>query len=105
MPGSPELTLALVVLFCSQGGVVEISQNLLQSGSHVKFHYILIMKPFPHLLLQVEVMVNVENQLFPILVIVVIRVLLVPLGDVAIGTDLGKMQGSLGRATRDGGSR
>lgn len=43
-----------------------------QSGSLVKFHDILIMKPFPHLLLQVEVMVNVENQTFPLLVIVVI---------------------------------
>lgn len=78
---------------------------MLQSGSQVKFNYILIMKPFPQLLLQVEVMVNVENQLFPVLVIVVIRVLLVPLCDVAIGTDLGKRQGSLGRASRDGGSR
>lgn len=28
-----------------------------------------------------------------------------PLCDVAIGTDLGKMQDSLGRGTRDGGSR
>lgn len=71
-----------------------------QSGSLVKLHDILIMKPFPHLLLQAEVVVDVENQTFPVLVIVVIRVLLVALGDVAIGTDLGKMQGS-----RDGGSR
>lgn len=67
-----------------------------QSGSLVKLHDILIMKPFPHLLLQIEVMVNVENQTFPLLVIVVIRVLLVPLRDVAIGTDLGKMQGYQG---------
>lgn len=71
-----------------------------QSGSLVKLHDILIMKPFPHLLLQAEVVVDVENQTFPVLVIVVIRVFLVALGDVAIGTDLGKMQGS-----RDGGSR
>lgn len=63
------------------------------------------MKPFPHLLLQVEVVVNVENQTFLVPVIVVIRVFLVPLGDVAVGTDLGKMQDSLGRGTRDGGSR
>lgn len=75
MPGSPELTLALVVLFCSQQGSVEISQAMTlatQSGSLVKLHDILIVKLFPHLLLQVEVVVSVENQTFPVLVIVVI---------------------------------
>lgn len=75
-----------------------------QSGSLVKLHDILIVKLFPHLLLQVEVMVSVENQTFPVLVIVVIRVLLMTLCDVAIGTHLGKMEGSLGRGTKDGGS-
>jgi len=74
------------------------------SGSLVKLHDILIMKLFPHLLLQVEVVVSVENEAFPVLVIVVIRVLLVALRDVAIGTHLGKMESSLGRGTKDGGS-
>lgn len=63
------------------------------SGSLVELHDVLIMKPFPHLLLQVEVMVNVEDQAFPLLVIVVIRVLLVTFCDVAIGTHLGKTRG------------
>lgn len=65
------------------------------SGSLVELHDVLIMKPFPHLLLQVEVMVNVEDQAFPLLVIVVIRVLLVTFCDVAIGTHpVTEMQGS-----------
>lgn len=75
-----------------------------QSGSLVKLHDVLIVKLFPHLLLQVEVMVSVENQTFPVLVIVVIRVLLMTLRDVAIGAHLGKMEGSLGKGTEDGGS-
>lgn len=73
----------------------------IQSGSLVKLHDILIMELFPHLLLQVEVVVNVENQTFPVLVVVVIRVLLMTLCDVAIGTHLGKTEGSLGRGTKD----
>ena len=75
-----------------------------QSGPLVKLHDILVVKLFPDLLLQVEVVVSVENQTFPVLVIVVIRVLLVTLRDVAIGTHLGKTEGSLGRGTKDGGS-
>lgn len=75
-----------------------------QPGPLVKLNDILIVKLFPHLLLQVEVMVSVENQTFPVLVIVVIRVLPMTLRDVAIGTQLGKMEGSLGRGTNDGGS-
>lgn len=75
-----------------------------QSGSLVELHDIIVMKLFPHLLLQVEVVVNVENQTFPLRVIVVIRVLLMALRDVAIGAHLGEMEGSLGRGTRNGGS-
>lgn len=43
-----------------------------QSGSLVEPNDILIVKLFPHLLLQVEVMVNVEDQTFPLLVVVVV---------------------------------
>lgn len=59
-----------------------------QSGSLVEPNDILIVQLFPHLLLQVEVMVNVEDQPFPLLVVVVVRVLLVTFRDVAIGTHL-----------------
>lgn len=50
-------------------------------------------------------MVSVENQTLPVLVIVAIQILLMTPHDVAIGTHLGKMEGSLGRGTRDGGSQ
>lgn len=75
-----------------------------QSGSLVEPNDILIVKLFPHLLLQVEVMVNVEDQTFPLLVVVVVRVLLVTFRDVAIGTHLGKAEGSVGRDTEGRGS-
>lgn len=75
-----------------------------QSGPLVEPNDILIMQLFPHLLLQVEVMVNVEDQPFPLLVVVVVRVLLVTFRDVAIGTHLGKAEGSAGRDTEGRGS-
>lgn len=76
-----------------------------QSGSLVELHDVLIMKPFPHLLLQVEVMVNVEDQAFPLLVIVVIRVFLVTFCDVAIGTHLGKTRGLSREISRTEGAK
>lgn len=75
-----------------------------QSRSLVELNDILIMKLFPDLLLQVEVMINVEDQTFPLLVVVMIRVLLVTFRDVAIGTHLRKMEGSVGRDTKNRGS-
>lgn len=71
---------------------MEISQAVapvMHSGSLVKLHDILIVELLPDLFLQVEVVVRVEHEALPAQVIVVIRVLLMPLCDVAIGTHLG----------------
>lgn len=54
------------------------------------------MEVFPHSALQIEVMIGVEDQAFPFLVVIVIRVFLVAICDIAIGTHLEKPEGLSG---------